>query len=111
MRIVPLRPVRPMLASTSGSAADAMETSGRASVEWKLDGVRIQAHRAGSSVAVFSRRLNDVTDRLPLVAEVLSSLPVSSVVLDGEVIGSRSRGPAGALRADHEPFRYATRRR
>ena len=92
MRIVPLRPVRPMLASTSGSAADAMETSGRASVEWKLDGVRIQAHRAGSSVAVFSRRLNDVTDRLPLVAEVLSSLPVSSVVLDGEVMAHDLEG-------------------
>lgn len=92
MRIVPLRPVRPMLASTSGSAADAMETSGRASVEWKLDGVRIQAHRAGSRAAVFSRRLNEVTDRLPLVVEVLSGLPVSSVVLDGEVMAHDLEG-------------------
>jgi len=92
MRIIPLRPVRPMLASTSGSAADAMESAGRASVEWKLDGVRIQAHRAGSRVAVFSRRLNEVTDRLPLVAEAVSGLPVSSVVLDGEVLAHDLEG-------------------
>ena len=92
MHIVPLRPVRPMLASTSGSAADAMESSGRSSVEWKLDGVRIQAHRSGSEVAVFSRRLNEVTDRLPLVADVVSGLPVSSVVLDGEVLAHDLEG-------------------
>ncbi|MDE0709584.1 MAG: ATP-dependent DNA ligase [bacterium] len=92
MRIVPLRPVWPMLASSSGSAADAMESSGRASVEWKLDGVRIQAHRAGTRVAVFSRRLNEVTDRLPVVAEVVFGLPVSSVVLDGEVLAHDLEG-------------------
>ena len=92
MRIVPLRPVRPMLAATSGSAGEAMESTGQASVEWKLDGVRIQAHRAGDDVAVFSRRLNEVTDRLPLVGEVVHALPVSSVVLDGEVLTHDLRG-------------------
>lgn len=92
MRIVPLRPIQPMLASTSGSTAEAMETIGTASVEWKLDGVRIQAHRNGQEVVVFSRRLNDVTARLPLVREVLSALPVSNVVLDGEALAHDLQG-------------------
>ena len=86
----PLRPVQPMLASTAGSVAEAMAGfSGEpASVEWKLDGARVQAHRSGDSVRLFTRNLNEVTARLPGVVSVVAGLPIaSSVVLDGEVIG------------------------
>jgi DNA ligase-1 len=82
-----LRPVQPMLASTATSATDAVEQLGLASVEWKLDGARVQAHRLGDEVRLFTRNLNDVTDRLPGVVAVVRGLPVSAVVLDGEVIG------------------------
>jgi DNA ligase-1 len=56
-------------------------------VEWKLDGARIQAHRAGPDVRLYTRNLNDVTSRLPSVAALVASLPASSVILDGEVLG------------------------
>jgi DNA ligase-1 len=56
-------------------------------VEWKLDGARIQAHRQGEEVRLFTRNLNDVTSRLPGVVAVVRAMPVESVVLDGEVLG------------------------
>lgn len=86
MRIEPMRPVRPMLAVSSPSAEAAVEAAGKASVEWKMDGARIQAHRRGGRAAVFTRSLNEVTDRMPLVAQAVLRLPVSSVVLDGEAL-------------------------
>ena len=82
-----LRPVQPMLASTAASGKDALATLGLASVEWKLDGARIQAHRRGDDVRLFTRNLNDVTARLDHVVAVMRALPVRQVVLDGEVIG------------------------
>jgi DNA ligase-1 len=83
-----LRPVRPMLASTAASAEDAVVALGLSSVEWKLDGARVQAHRQGAEVRLFTRNLNDVTARLPGVAAVVAALLVSEVVLDGEVLGT-----------------------
>lgn len=82
-----LRPVEPMLASTASDVAEAIRDCGLSSVEWKLDGARIQAHRTGDEVRVFTRNLNDVTDRLPTVAAVVRSLPVRQAVLDGEALG------------------------
>jgi DNA ligase-1 len=68
--------------------AEAMATIGEpVSVEWKLDGARVQAHRDGDVVRLFTRNLNEVTDRLVGVVEVVGGLPCSSVVLDGEVLG------------------------
>ena len=87
-----LRPVLPMLASTSATVAEAIAATGPASVSWKLDGARIQVHRAGDLVRVFTRNLNDVTARLPVVTAIVGALPVRSVVLDGEAIGL---GPDG----------------
>lgn len=81
------RPVQPMLASTSTSATEAIADLGRSVVQEKLDGIRIQAHREGPDVHLFTRNLNDVTDRLPAVVDLVRSLPVDSVVLDGEVMG------------------------
>src|SRR5258706_447552 len=70
VRLEVLRPVQPMLAATAAGVADALAATGPASVEWKLDGARIQVHRAGNEVRVFTRNLNDVTARLPEVVEV-----------------------------------------
>src|SRR5256885_7497984 len=76
-----------MLAATSASVAEALEACGRSSVEWKLDGVRLQVHRAGDDVRIFTRNLNDVTARLPGLAELARSLPAEVVVLDGDAVG------------------------
>ena len=92
VRLRPLRPVRPMLASTSGSVEEAMASAGHASVEWKLDGARIQAHRLGDDVALFTRSLNEVTDRMPEISRALLGLPVSAIVLDGETLTHDERG-------------------
>ena len=81
------RPVQPMLASTAPSATSAVEDIGASVVQEKLDGIRIQAHRQGSDIRLFTRNLNDVTDRLPAVVELVGSFPAESVVLDGEVLG------------------------
>ena len=79
------RPIRPMLASAAASAEAAVSEMGRASVEWKLDGVRVQVHRRGETVRIWTRNLNEVTDRLPGVVAIVRSLPVRSAVLDGEL--------------------------
>jgi DNA ligase 1 len=82
-----LRPVQPMLAATAASVAEALIATGLASVEWKLDGARIQVHRAGDEVRAFTRNLNDVTARVPEVVEVVRAFPGQRFVLDGEAIG------------------------
>ena len=82
-----LRPVQPMLAATAASVAEALVATGRSSVEWKLDGARIQVHRAGDEVRAFTRNLNDVTARVPEVVEVVRAFAGQSFVLDGEAIG------------------------
>jgi DNA ligase-1 len=82
-----LRPLRPMLASTANDVAAAVASvGGAASVEWKLDGARIQVHRDGDDVRVYTRNLNDITNRVPEVVAVVRELPVRSVVLDGETL-------------------------
>lgn len=90
--IEPGRPVQPMLASSSPTVTAALESIGAAdgaagAVEWKLDGARIQAHRAGGEVRLFTRNLNDVTARLPGVVATVASYPAGDLVLDGEVMG------------------------
>jgi DNA ligase-1 len=87
-----LRPVQPMLAGTAADVTAALAETGQASVEWKLDGARIQVHRDGDEVAIFTRNLNDITGRLPSVAEAVRRLPVRRVVLDGESIGLDDSG-------------------
>ena len=81
------QPVHPMLASTAEAVGDALVPGVPISVEWKLDGARIQVHRDGDRVQVFTRNLNDITDRLPEVVEVVRTLPATQLVLDGEVLG------------------------
>jgi DNA ligase 1 len=86
------RPLQPMLASTAPSIEAAIERVGEAAVEWKLDGVRVQLHRDGDEVRVFTRTLDDVTARVPEVVEIAMALPVRSAVLDGELIALRPDG-------------------
>ena len=70
----------------------ALEKTGPAAVEWKLDGARIQVHRSGDEVGIFTRTLDDVTARLPEVVEAALALPATSFVLDGEAIALREDG-------------------
>ncbi len=82
-----LRPVLPMLAASVADVHEAIAQTGEASVEWKLDGARIQVHRRGDDVRVFTRNLNDVTERLPEVVSAVRQFPADAFVLDGETIG------------------------
>jgi DNA ligase-1 len=85
--LTPLHPVQPMLAATAATVAEALSATGPASVEWKLDGARIQVHRAGAEVRIFTRNLNDITERLPQVVTAVRAFPAATFVLDGEAIG------------------------
>jgi DNA ligase-1 len=87
-----LRPVQPMLAEPADDVATALDQMGEAAFEFKLDGARIQAHKAGPEVKVFSRALRDVTAAVPEVVEVVAAMPVRDAILDGEVIGCRPDG-------------------
>jgi ATP-dependent DNA ligase I len=92
------RPLKPMLAGSEASIDDALaRIGGAAAVEWKLDGIRVQAHVAGGDVRLFTRSLDDITDRLPEVATALAALPVTDGVFDGELI---------ALRPDGRPYAF-----
>jgi ATP-dependent DNA ligase I len=88
------RPIFPMLASTADSAEDAVESFERASVEWKLDGIRIQIHRRDDEVRVYTRNLNDITETLPGIVRAVRALPVTQAVLDGEALWMTAGGPA-----------------
>jgi DNA ligase 1 len=81
------RPVLPMLAASSPDVASAIADVGLASVEWKLDGARIQVHRDGENVGLYTRNLNDVTARLPAIVDAVRRMPARAFVLDGEAIG------------------------
>jgi DNA ligase-1 len=92
-------PVQPMLAQTAASVPAAFEKLGateaapvHAVIEWKIDGVRVQVHRHGDDIAVYTRTLDDITDRVPEVVDAVRALPARSVILDGETIALRPDG-------------------
>jgi ATP-dependent DNA ligase I len=87
-------PIFPMLASTAESVGDAITAFERASVEWKLDGIRIQIHRRDDEVRIYTRNLNDITHALPGLVDVARRLPVRQAVLDGEALWMGDEGPA-----------------
>ncbi|QUB99263.1 ATP-dependent DNA ligase [Cellulosimicrobium cellulans] len=104
------RPVRPMLAQSApdvgaaldklGAAAGGEDTSGTAvAVDVKLDGIRIQVHRDGDDVRVFTRSLDDITERVPEVVAAVRALPAQALVLDGEALVV---GPDGVPRPFQE---------
>jgi DNA ligase-1 len=109
--------VSPMLASSAKSVAEALKKSGPASVEWKLDGIRAQIHKEGNEVHVLTRSLDDITDRVPEVVELVSSLPPATAIFDGELIALnpdgrpkpfQETGSRAASRADPEVARART---
>ena len=85
-RIEVLRALQPMLASTAKDASEVLERLGRAAFEWKLDGARIQVHKRGRDVRIFTRRLHDVTRAAPEVVELVRGFEADELILDGEVI-------------------------
>jgi ATP-dependent DNA ligase I len=88
----PFQPVQPMLADSAADVGAALTELGEASFEYKLDGARIQVHKADDDVRVYSRNLRDVTIAVPEVVAVTRAMPARSLVLDGEAIALRSDG-------------------
>jgi DNA ligase-1 len=97
------KPVSPMLADSADDVAEALSRLGESAWEYKLDGARIQVHKGDGDVKIFTRQLQDVTDRLPEVVESARALPAREMILEGEAI---------ALRSDRrpEPFQTTMRR-
>ncbi|WP_433334095.1 ATP-dependent DNA ligase [Spirillospora sp. CA-294931] len=92
------RPIRPMLASAAPSLDDAYaKLAAEAAVEWKLDGIRAQIHIRDGEIQIFTRTLDEITDRLPEIVTALRALPVHQAVFDGELI---------ALAADRRPHPF-----
>ena len=86
------RPVLPMLADSADDVRDALARLGEAALEFKLDGARIQVHKSGDDVRIYSRRLNEVTGAVPELVEVVRALPARELMLDGEAIALQSGG-------------------
>ena len=97
------RPLQPMLAQSAETPEEALGSLSRALFEYKLDGARIQVHKHGADVRVYTRQLSDVSEAVPEVVELVRALPSASLVLDGEVLSLR---PDGAP----EPFQVTMRR-
>ena len=86
-------PVSPMLAQTAADVADVMgQLHGEVAFEWKMDGARIQAHKAGDDVRIYTRNLNDVTAAVPEIADAVRAFSTSPLVLDGEAIAFDAAG-------------------
>jgi len=92
-----LSPVAPMLASPADDVEAALERLGPAAFEWKVDGARMQVHKAGDEVRVFTRHLQEATARVPEVVEWARALPLRELVIEGEAI---------ALRPDGRPYPF-----
>src|SRR5947209_13559770 len=86
------QPVQPMLAQPAVSVADAIERLGPAAFEWKLDGARVQAHKAGGEIRVYTRSLNEVTSAVPEIVAALRDCPAREAILDGEAIALQPEG-------------------
>jgi DNA ligase-1 len=82
----PGRPLQPMLASSAPTVADALAKLPAAALEWKIDGIRIQVHRRGDAISVFTRTLDDITTRVPEITEAVLALSARELVLDGEAV-------------------------
>ena len=91
------QPIRPMLAASAPTIDAALAKITSAALDWKIDGIRIQIHRQGPRVWVFTRTLDDITERVPEIVEIARTLDVESAVIDGEAI---------ALRPDMRPYPF-----
>ena len=91
-RLTLFRPLLPMLAGTAPDVHAALQRTGTASVETKYDGARVQVHRSGGAVRVYTRNLREVSANLPNLVAAVAGLPVRAVILDGEVLALRADG-------------------
>jgi DNA ligase-1 len=91
-RVKLFQPLQPMLAQTADDVSEAIDDLGEAALEYKLDGARIQVHKSGDDVVVFSRALNEVTPAVPEVVEAVRAIPARELILDGEVISLKPDG-------------------
>lgn len=99
----PFQPVQPMLADSASDIEDALTALGEASLEFKLDGARVQVHKVGDEVRVYSRNLLDVTVAVPEIVEAARAAPAREIVLDGEAIALKADGTP-------HPFQITMRR-
>ncbi|HYL34830.1 MAG TPA: ATP-dependent DNA ligase [Bryobacteraceae bacterium] len=97
------RPIQPMLAQSAEDVSDALANLREAALEFKMDGARVQVHKSGEDVAVYSRSLNDVSAAVPEVVEVVRALPAHDLILDGEVLSLMPDGRP-------QPFQVTMRR-
>jgi len=80
-------PVSPMLAQTAADVEEALSVlEGEVAFEWKMDGARIQVHKVDTEIRIYTRSLNEVTDAIPEIVEMVRALPARVLVLDGEAI-------------------------
>jgi DNA ligase-1 len=86
------RPVQPMLAQPAEDIADAMARLGTAALDWKVDGARVQVHKAGDTIRVYTRNLNDVTASVPEIVEAMHAVSARELVLDGEAVALGANG-------------------
>jgi DNA ligase-1 len=86
------RPVQPMLAQPADDIAEAVQRLGTAAVEWKVDGARVQVHKAGREIRIYTRALNDVTASVPEIVAALQDLPANELILDGEAVALGAGG-------------------
>ena len=101
--LVTMQPFAPMLAQPADGVADALRAFGTAAFEWKVDGARVQVHKAGADVRVFTRNRNDVTASAPEIVAALGAAQADELILDGEAIALL---PGGAP----QPFQTTMRR-
>ncbi len=96
-------PIQPMLAQPASDLGEALAPGKELALEWKLDGARVQVHKDGDAVKVYSRALREVTAAVPEVAAIARAAPARTLVLDGEAIALRSDGSP-------EPFQVTMQR-
>jgi DNA ligase 1 len=92
-----MQPILPMLSQSAPDPAAALEVLGSAAFEWKIDGARVQVHKSGEEVRVFTRNLNDVTPRVPEIVAAVRGCQRHNLILDGEAV---------ALRPDGKPLSF-----
>lgn len=85
-------PISPMLANSAEGEQEALTRLGEAAWEFKIDGARIQIHKAGEKVRIFTRHLKDVTARLPEIVALVRDFPLQEAILEGEAIARRETG-------------------
>jgi len=103
VKVTVFKPIAPMLAHVGDSIANSMREHKRNIIEWKYDGARIQVHKKGDKIKIYSRRLEEVTSSLPEIVQAVKSLPVDEIIFEGEALALDENGKV-------LPFQYVLRR-